>query len=284
MFADTQIQTMPSPTIALVTDFGLDDPYVGIMKGVISSLAPDTKLIDLTHQIPPGDIQRGAFVLWQSAKDFPQDTIFLGVVDPGLGTDRKGICLKCQDQYFIGPDNGLFSYILLGNEHQAWELANPDLQLHNSGNTFHGRDIFAPASAYISSGTPCEDFGNLLNKLTVLPTPKLNCSETKLEGEILSVDRFGNMVTSLGLFYYHKEGLAFRSWLDSHEIFIPNLSQVQIMINDNNLAFANTFGNIPTGVSAGVIGSTGLLEIVSNQESAERLLGGRIGDQVQLQW
>ena len=284
MFADSEIKPMPSQTIAMATDFGLDDPYVGIMKGVISSLSPITKLIDLTHQIPPGDIQRGAFVLWQSAKDFPQDTIFLGVVDPGVGTDRKGICLRCQDQYFIGPDNGLFSYILLGNDYQAWELTNPDLQLQNAGNTFHGRDIFAPAAAHLSAGIPCKNFGSPVNKLISLPTPNLNFSETKLKGEILSIDGFGNMFTSLGLFQYINKGLNLRSWLDSSEVFIPNLSNVQIMINDNELAIVKTFGDIPVGASAGVIGSTGLLEIISNQGAADQLLGGRIGDQVHLEW
>ena len=275
---------MPSSTIALVTDFGLDDPYVGIMKGVIHSIAPDSNLIDLSHQIPPGDIQRGAFVLWQSAKEFPQDTIFLAVVDPGVGTDRKGICLQCQNQYFVGPDNGLFSYILGRNGYQAWELENPDLQLQNTGNTFHGRDIFAPAAAHLSLGISCQEFGNPISKVITLPAPLLSYADSKLEGEILSVDRFGNLFTSLGLFEYKDNGLHLRSWLYPIEVFIPDISKVQIMINNNNLILVKTFGNIPAGAFAGVIGSTGLLEIISNQKPANLLLGANIGDQVHLDW
>jgi S-adenosylmethionine hydrolase len=275
---------MPSSTIALVTDFGINDPYVGIMKGVIFSITPGVTLIDLTHQILPGDIQRGAFVLWQSAKDFPQNTIFLGVVDPGVGTDRKGICLKCRDQFFIGPDNGLFSYVILGKGYQAWELANPDLQLQKRGNTFHGRDIFAPAAAHLAHGISSQEFGKPISGLHTLPTPRLKCSGNKLEGEILSVDRFGNLFTSLGVFVYKDNGLNLKSWINPVEVFIPDLSKVNIMIDNNNLAIVKTFGNIPIGASAGVIGSTGLLEIVSNQVPADQLLGVKIGDLVHLEW
>ena len=284
MYSDSQIEPIPSPIIALVTDFGLDDPYVGIMKGVISSIAPCATLIDLTHQVPPGDIQRAAFVLWQSSRDFPQDTIFLGVVDPGVGTDRKGICLKCQGQFYIGPDNGLFSYIILNKEYQARELANPELQLQDTGNTFHGRDIFAPAAAHLSTGILPKKFGDPMNKLKTLPTPLLTCSDTLLQGEVLSSDRFGNLFTSLGLFTHQDHGLHLASWLNSMEIFIPDRSKVKIIINKNNLPLVNTFGNIPVGASAGMIGSTGLLEIISNQSPADQNLAIKRGDKVHFEW
>jgi len=121
---------MTKRIIALITDFGIDDPYAGIMKGVVTGINPDARLIDLSHQIPPGDIQRGAFVLWQAAQDFPPGTTFLCVVDQGVGTSRKGIFLQRNGQSFIGPDNGLGSSGLLdivANQHSAKSLLNLEL-------------------------------------------------------------------------------------------------------------------------------------------------------------
>jgi S-adenosylmethionine hydrolase len=159
--------------IALLTDFGIYDPYVGIMKAVMSEIASDASLIDLSHQIPAGDIQRGAYVLWQAARDFPPGSIFLSVVDPGVGTIRKGIILQTEKHIFVGPDNGLFSYLLIGNNYQAWELANPNYQRQGISTTFHGRDIFAPAAAFAAQGIQGKEFGAEIKDLINLSKPAL---------------------------------------------------------------------------------------------------------------
>ena len=279
-----QSKTMPSSLIALVTDFGYDDPYVGIMKGIISTISPQTPLIDLTHQIHPGDIQRAAFVLWQSSKDFPGGTIFLAVVDPGVGTARKAIYLKCQDKIFIGPDNGIFSYVTHNKDYQAWELNNPEYHLPTPGNTFHGRDIFAPAAAYAAEGINIEDLGSPINNIQTLSTPIFSLSESSLQGEIISSDRFGNLFTSLGLFNIFDKGITLKSWITADQLNFKDSSKLIIQAKNHKLPLKNTFGDISKGSCAGVVGSTGLLEIVSNQGSALKVLNLRNGDPVIISW
>jgi hypothetical protein len=276
---------MKPPLIALITDFGTSDPYVGIMKGIIDKISPGIRLIDLTHHIPPGNIQRGAFVLWQSSLDFPQGTIFLAVVDPGVGTERKAICLACDGQRFIGPDNGLFSYLLYGKEYQAWELSNPAYQLSSSGTTFHGRDIFAPAAAYAANGIWGDKFGNAVKSIQHLPEPRLAQKGKSLSGEVLSTDKFGNLFTSLGRFQStESQDLILESWIDQTKCNIKDRTSVEILLKDKTLSLIKTFAMIPEGTCAGLIGSTGLLEIVCNQGSAAKLLSLKRGDAILLRW
>lgn len=275
---------MNSNLIALLTDFGIDDPYVGIMKGIISEIAPTTQLIDLTHQIPPGDIQRGAFVLWQAAKDLPEGTVFLCVIDPGVGSERKAIIMETGGQTFIGPDNGLFSYLLYNSQFNCWELSNPQYQRTSSSVTFHGRDIFAPAAAHASKSISGGQFGPPVNSIHNLSVPTLNLIESSITGEILSWDHFGNLFTSIGLFTYQNEVLSYKSWIENSEISIRDISAIRIKVNDQNLPFVKTFASVNKGTSAGLIGSTGLLEIVANQTSAKSLLGLEKGSVVTLSW
>ena len=236
-------------TIALLTDFGIDDPYVGIMKGIISHLSPGTSMIDITHQIPAGDIQRGAFVLWQAAQDFPKGTIFLCVVDPGVGTERKGVFLQTRDHTFVGPDNGLFSYLLYKSDFSCWELRNPDLQGQNRSSTFHGRDIFAPAAANAAKYVSGDQFGPQVDQLKELPRPDQKVSENSLEGQILSRDHFGNLFTSLGKFKHRDNPLHYESWIDGTELQIHNKTPIQIHVNDLQLQLVRTFGSVDQGHS-----------------------------------
>lgn len=276
---------MKPPIIALITDFGTSDPYVGIMKGILAGISPETRLIDLTHHIPPGNIQRGAFVLWQSSLDLPQGTIFLAVVDPGVGTERKAICLDCDGQRFIGPDNGLFSYLLYGKEYQAWELSNPAYQLSSPGTTFHGRDIFAPAAAYAANGIWGDKFGNAVKSIQRLPEPRLVKKGNSLSGEVISTDMFGNLFTSLGRFQSTDSwDLILGSWINHTNCKIKDRTHVEIILKDKTLSLVKTFAMVPEGTCAGLIGSTGLLEIVCNQGSAAKLLSIKRGDAVVLRW
>ena len=276
---------MRPPLIALLTDFGTSDPYVGIMKGILDGISPESRPIDLTHHIPPGDIQRGAFVLWQSSLDLPLGTIFLAVVDPGVGTERKAICLDCNRQRFIGPDNGLFSYLLYGKEYHVWELSNPAYHLSTPGATFHGRDIFAPAAAYAANGISGDKLGNAAKFIQSLPEPRLELKGKSLSGEVLSTDKFGNLFTSLGRFQSADSwDLILESWIDQTKCKIKDRSRVEIFVKEKTMPLEITFAAIPEGTCAGLIGSTGLLEIVCNRGSAENLLDLKRGDAILLRW
>jgi S-adenosylmethionine hydrolase len=275
---------MKSVNIALLSDFGLEDSYVGSMKAVISDLSPGIPLIDITHLIPPGDIQRGAFILWQASQDFPPGTVFLCVVDPGVGTGRKAIYLQIGNRIYIGPDNGLFSYLLYEHDYSCWELSNPDFQKKESSNTFHGRDIFAPAAAHAARGISGDQFGVEVNKLVHLPQPVHKIGNGSLTGEILSRDRFGNLFTSLGIFKYSTTTLHLKSWITNYDLIIQEISQIKIKVGNQLLPLVQTFDSIKPGSCAGLIGSTGLLEIIANQASAEDLLGLTRGDPVFMSW
>ena len=239
---------MNSP-IVILTDFGTTDPFVGIMKGVLAKIAPKHPIIDLTHEIPPGDIQRGAIILWQSLPYFPEGSVFLAVVDPGVGTHRRPILLQTGGHIFIGPDNGLFS-LILDDSHQAWELQNPRLTLPNPGMTFHGRDIFAPSAGYAARGIPGPEFGESVPDLKRIPLPQLDSPTLRaIHGQVLHADRFGNLLTSLGAFT-PSEGDQFRfsPWvgnLPKSEIVLPN--SVVELPGGPRIPFAQTFGEILYG-------------------------------------
>lgn len=261
--------------IALLTDFGHQDPFVGIMKGVIADLSPAVQLIDICHEIPPGDIARAAIQLWQSSPYFPKGTIFLTVVDPGVGTARTPIIMQTKDHIFIGPDNGVFSFVVDDNT-QAWALHNPAYQQRNPAMTFHGRDIFAPAAAHAARGTLGHEFGAALPELVKLPIPTLQATERGLlHGEILYADHFGNLLTSLGKFQSQDDSLwTFQPWIGDATPFTLKLHQSILQLpGGGTLPWAQTFGDISANKCAAIIGSSGLIEIVANGQSAAKLLG-----------
>ncbi len=270
------------PIIAILTDFGTTDPYVGTMKGVIATIAPGATTIDITHAITPGDIAQGAITFWQAAPFFPAGTIFLGVVDPGVGTRRHPMILQTPKFTFVGPDNGLFSFV--ANENwRAWELANPTLRLPAVRNTFHGRDIFAPAAAHASLGKTGPEFGAAIRQMVRLPAPKLTQSPTgKLRGEILRVDQFGNLLTSLGIFTARAgRQVEFQTWQGTGEKV--SLTFEHLSLPDGTVLYpAETFADIPADQCGFIIGSNGLIEIVANRQSAAKRLNLPIGTEIEL--
>lgn len=275
--------------IAILTDFGYGDPYVGVMKGVILSIVPQVPIVDISHDIPPGDINLGAFMLWQSNDYFPDGTIFLTVVDPGVGTDRRGVVVETGNKWFIGPDNGLFSFVL-EKEFEAWELDNPKFQLPFPGSTFHGRDIFAPAAAYIASGVHGSRFGSPIDEIILLPQPRLEIKSDRLEGEILHCDRFGNLLTSLGVWKSsEREIFTLEPWIESGstmsiEISIDNKRASLVLPDGRTLSWVDTFSDIPEGNCGFLVGSSGLVEIAANRSRAVDLLRLSSGDPVTLQY
>jgi hypothetical protein len=274
-----------SHPIALLTDFGLLDPYVGIMKGVIASLAPDAPVIELSHAIPPGDVARAAFVLWQARPYFAAGTIFVAVVDPGVGTSRRPLLLQAGDKTFVGPDNGLFSYVM-GGQPRAWEICNPALRLPQTSMTFHGRDIFAPAAAHAARGIPGDQFGPACQDLRVLAPPRLTASPGEINGQVLHADGFGNLITSLGKFFPENAGdMELRPWIGNPvKVRLPRASSRLILPDGQILPWVQTFAEIPAGRCAILVGSSGLIEIVANRQSAANLLNLGGGELVTLRF
>jgi S-adenosylmethionine hydrolase len=184
------------PIITLTTDFGLEDGYVGTMRGIILSIAPGTTLVDLSHQVPPQDVRAGAFVLYQAVPFFPRDTIHLVVVDPGVGSQRRALAVRSSQGTFVAPDNGVLSYVLASTDiHEAFSLTNPAYQLPQVSATFHGRDIFAPAAAHLVKGVSLTELGPRAINLVrlALPEPEFTPGGD-LIGHVLHIDHFGNLI------------------------------------------------------------------------------------------
>lgn len=190
------------PTVAFLTDFGLRDGYVGVMKGVVSGITPDAQLIDITHEVEPQNVLAGAWVLATSYRYFPEKTVFVCVVDPGVGSVRRSVALHAGNWYFVGPDNGLFSYILAEQPlHEAVTLANPAYHLASMSSTFHGRDLFSPMGAHVAGGVALAELGDPVDPASLV---RLNIAPPTQHGEqitaqVIHVDHFGNLITNIPL-------------------------------------------------------------------------------------
>ncbi len=200
--AVSQVQPQERPVVALMTDFGLGDGDVGVMKGVIAGIAPQAQIIDITHEIAPQNVASAAWILSTAYRYFPVGTVFVCVIDPGVGSSRGAIAVAAGDWFFVGPDNGLFTYIYAEQPvHGAVLLQNPAYQLPQVSSTFHGRDIFAPAGAYLARGVALPEFGSplapaALQRLPIEPPVRRRNS---IEADILHIDHFGNIITSIPL-------------------------------------------------------------------------------------
>ena len=185
--------------ITLLTDFGTQDYFVAAMKGVILSRNWNARIVDITHDIPPQDIHAGAFNLLSTYKDFPPGTIHLGVVDPGVGSARRAIIVTCAGRLFVGPDNGLFSWICeRERKWRAFAVTNESFFRQPISNTFHGRDVFAPVAAALSLGSEPQDFGSELTDIVRLESLEpIEVDDRAIQGRIIHIDRFGNCVTNL---------------------------------------------------------------------------------------
>ncbi len=268
--------------IVLLTDFGTQDPYVGIMKGVLLARGFSGPLVDLSHHIPPGDVARAAFVLWQSVAFFPPGTVFLVVVDPGVGTSRRGMLLEAHDRRFVGPDNGVFSY-LLSPQAAAWSLTNPAYRLPQTSATFHGRDIFAPAAAQAALGAPGFTFGEpILDPVRLPPPPCEWVGPDRVRGQILHADHFGNLVTSLGRLHpLGADRWHLQPWLGQDQARSGRIVGVGLP-DGREVPVVPTFAALASGEIGALVGSTGLLEIVANRASAAEITGWQGGEPVEL--
>lgn len=249
--------------IALLTDFGTRDYFVGAMKGVILSINPKASVVDITHEIEPQNIAAASFTLRACYKNFPKKTVFIAVVDPGVGSDRKAILVETGDYYFIAPDNGLLSFVFSeeGN-YRVFELRNEKFFAEKVSATFHGRDVFAPVAAHLSKGIQPNEFGRqTTDYFHFNKTKPRTISPGKIEAEIIHIDRFGNLITNLA-----KENLP--------ETFVLEINDKKIEKRQNYFAEAET------GELIMIFGSAGFLEIVAFQDSAKRLLNAEIGQHI----
>lgn len=183
--------------VTLTTDFGTRDAYVAAMKGAILGIARSVQLVDVTHEVAPHDVAEGAYALEAAAPYFPPGTVHVGVVDPGVGTARRGLAVVARGQVFVGPDNGLFTPFLGGDDWTAFELAAPEYRLRAVSRTFHGRDVFAPAAAHVAAGVDPARLGPRVTDPVRLPWPAPRRTGAGVAGVVVHVDRFGNLVTSI---------------------------------------------------------------------------------------
>lgn len=272
--------------IALLTDFGLSDIYVGVMKGVMRAIDPQAQFVDLTHDIQPQNVRQAAFALLNSYRYFPDDTVFLVVVDPGVGSSRKPIAVQAGKHLFVAPDNGVLSYVLQEMSDAAIvELNNPTYQLATVSSTFHGRDIFAPAAAHLSKGVALRALGTPLLDAVMLPEPRLEVIDGKVSGEVMHIDRFGNVTTSIGsLRWITPERLMLNARFGEYASLVFPADGVTIKVGDHTIASVRaTFAEVERGQDLAIVESSGYLEIAVNQGNCAAQFNVSIGDPVELQ-
>jgi len=258
------------PVITLTTDFGQADWFVGTMKGVILSLAPRARLVDLTHDIPPGDVRTASFALAAGASFFPKGTIHLVVVDPGVGGSRPALAVRTARAWFVAPDNGVLSAALAHDPALEVRALDPArMKLPPLSATFHGRDLFAPAAARLARGDSPAGLGKKVSSWQTLPTREPRRRGRSIVGEILYCDRFGNAITNL-----------------PHSLLpaAPSAARLKVPGRASLIPGGTHYEAVPPGAPVVVPGSTGYLEVAVNQGNAATKLKLKVGTQVRLLW
>jgi S-adenosyl-L-methionine hydrolase (adenosine-forming) len=244
--------------LTFITDYGLDDGFVAACHGVAARIAPAARIIDITHLVPPGDVRRGAAVLAQTMPYLPP-AVHVAVVDPGVGTTRRGIAVQAGEGILVGPDNGLLSWAAaaLGGARRAFQLTNGELWLHPVSQTFHGRDIFVPVAAHLAAGADLLSVGTELDTgdLVTLPAPTSRVYDREAEGEVMSVDRFGNVQLSIAASDADRIGIGFGSHLvvrcGRRQLTVPYLETFAAVAPGELVAFTDSAGLISLAVNAG---------------------------------
>jgi S-adenosylmethionine hydrolase len=260
--------------LTFLTDYGLDDGFVAACKGVAVRIAPDVQLLDITHMVQPGDVRRGAAVLAQTVGYLPP-AVHVGVVDPGVGTARRAVAVQAGDSVLVGPDNGLLSWAIsaLGGATRAVQLTNGDLWLHPVSATFHGRDIFMPVGAHLAAGTDLGQAGDEIDvaDLVALPAPTSRVHDGEAEGEVMSVDRFGNVQLSIPAAEAGMLGIGVGTPL------VVRAGRRQLTV-----PFTDTFAAVAPGEIVAFTDSAGLISLAVNAGDAAQELGLPPGAHVRL--
>ena len=261
--------------ITLLSDFGTDDEYVGVMKGVMLAVCPASSFVDITHRIDPQDIQQAAYMIPSYYRFFPEGTVHIVVVDPGVGTSRGILAVEHRGHFFIAPDNGVLTLLLNTEESdKIIRVSNADYFLHPLSATFHGRDIFAAVGAHVSCGTELDELGARINIADMVRLEGLNCriSETgELNGKIVSIDRFGNLITNIDA--------------NSLQAFCPAEAQKGLQVQIGAVVIsglAKTYSDATSSAALALIGSRGYLEIAVNGGNAAKKMKARKGDSIRV--
>lgn len=248
--------------VTLLTDFGLRDGYVGVMKGVIYGIAPHVQIADISHFISPQNIMEGALALGRVSAYFPPGTVHIAVVDPGVGTARRPIAARIGAHYFVGPDNGLFTVVLeraerSGDHVTLVHLDRPRFWLPMISNVFHGRDIFSPVGAHLANEIPLDDVGTRIGNIVRLDIPRVEQSQNGFRGQVTSIDHFGNLATNI--LREHLTGM--------------NLRSIKVCLGGVEInGLVNTFGDRSPGELIALFGTTNdLIVSVVNGSAADRL-------------
>jgi len=271
------------PVITLTTDFGLDDPFVGIMKGVILNIAPDAQIVDITHNVEPQNIAQAALILNATYPWFPRKTVHVVVVDPGVGGTaktsskkkggpgpviRRAMVVQSKFQTFIGPDNGVLTSALYSDS-KAYEITSKKYILENVSNTFHGRDVFAPCAGWIASGITHSKMGPRVLKPVLMDFPQPQLKGATLQGEIIYSDRFGNLTTNISAELIN-------------ETFLSS-DTIKIQVGKQRIeGFVTGYYQMKSGQPGAIINSWNQLEIFYREDSAQKKLKARVGQAVSL--
>jgi S-adenosylmethionine hydrolase len=253
-----------------MTDFGTRDGNVGVMKGVIWTIAPETQIADLSHEVDPQHIRQAAFILGRHAFYFPENTVHIVVVDPGVGTERRPIAAQIGPQRFVGPDNGVCTLMLERAEHHRWpvkivHLNKPEYWLPKVSDIFHGRDIFSPAAAHLAAGVPLEDLGVVIDDPVRISTPQPQRTPQGRLGEVVYIDRFGNIVSNI-----HRDDLA--------GLGEVNVTLAGITIN----GLVRTFGERPPGELIALYSSNDYLLVSVVNGNAAAAIKASVGDAIEV--
>ncbi len=274
--------------IALLTDFGQEDIYVGTMKAMILNICPTAQIVDITHAIQPQNVREAAFALLNSYQHCPPGAVFCVVVDPGVGSERHAIAVNSGGYHFVGPDNGVLSYALahLATDIEAVKLENPQYQAESISHSFHGRDIFAPAAAHLAQQPELfAALGGALETTVSFPPPELSFARQRLIGEVMHIDHFGNIITSIGAFHWTGDEALRLSPVWSKAIPALDLSArtANITIHSHTVhGISHAYYEVAPGEILAQIDSNGFLEIGANQDDAADRLDVQLGDKVML--
>lgn len=256
--------------LSLLTDFGMQDGFIGVMKGVIWGICPEVKIADISHQIKPQNIMQGAITLWRVAPFFPEGSIHVAVVDPGVGTNRRALAAQLGDQLYVAPDNGLLTPLIQDAKSQGLfqffvELTDPKYWLSDISNTFHGRDIFAPVGAYLASGVKLEDLGNQIDDPILIELSQPIKIQSGWQAHVVAIDIFGNIQTDL---------LAER---------VEDFDEVVLRLKERDiLGLVGSFGYREPGELIAVVDSKGFIEVAIVNGNAAEVLGVTSGDVIEV--
>jgi S-adenosyl-L-methionine hydrolase (adenosine-forming) len=256
--------------VVLLTDFGTGDGYAAAMAGVVATGAPEALVEHASHEIPPGDVLAAALALSRYAERYPRGTVHLVVVDPGVGTERRALAATIDGRHFVGPDNGMLTLVLRTAKQVDIVDVGHAVQEDEAAPTFHGRDIFAPAAARLARGEPLETLGPVVVDPFVLDVPRPRRGGDGIEGEVIQIDRFGNLITNIPAAWVQELGGSGRG--------------LAVRVDDVSAGpLRRTYGDVPTGSMVALIGSLDLLEVSVRDGHGARSLGAGRGSHVTVQ-